>query len=214
MGTISRDELRQTRPYLRPEARRRQLLDAASRLFDHGGFTAITVSAVASEAGVSRRLVYDHFADLGALHGAFFEDRVARYAVAIDAASAPASLGGHRSLAGAVRQLLEIPAEDLRAIHLLLIDRATPELAVARASLGDHLQARWLPTFAGLGFPLEVAGAALWVMAASLVSLAELVQRGELDAASAETLAIALVSSLPGAAERLSSHSSSTSELP
>jgi len=38
------------RSYLRPGERRRQLLDAASRLFDRGGFTAITVSAVAAEA--------------------------------------------------------------------------------------------------------------------------------------------------------------------
>ena len=53
-----------TRPYLRPDERRRQLLEAASRLFDRGGFTAVTMSAVAAEAGASRRLVYDHFADL------------------------------------------------------------------------------------------------------------------------------------------------------
>ncbi len=70
------------RAYLRPDERRRQLLDAASRLFDRGGFTAITVSAVATEAGASRRLVYDHFADLGDLYAAFFEDRVARWAAA------------------------------------------------------------------------------------------------------------------------------------
>lgn len=186
-----------TRAYLRPDERRRQLLDAASRLFDRGGFAAITVSAVAAEAGASRRLVYDHFADLGELDAAFFEDRVARYASAIDAASAPGAPGSARSLAGAFGQLLEVPSEDLRAIHLVLADRTTPELAGARDALGIHLQSRWLPALAGIGLPAEVAVAALWMVASSFVTLAELVQRGELAPASAETLALSLVASLP-----------------
>lgn len=185
-----------TRAYLRPEERRRQLLDAASRLFDRGGFTAITVSAVAAEAGASRRLVYDHFADLGELDAAFFEDRVARYATAIDRASHPRVAGGTRSLVGAFGELLEVPASELRAIHLVLADRSTPELAGARAALGTHLQARWLPVLAGLGLPSEAAVGALWMVASSFVTLAELVQRNELSAASAESLALAVAASL------------------
>lgn len=193
-----------TRAYLRPDARRRQLLDAASRLFDRGGFIAITVSAVATEAGASRRLVYDHFADLGALYAAFFEDRVARWAAAIDAASEPGDGDGPRSIAAAVRQLLVVPPEDLRAIHLLLADTATAELAGARAALRDHLQARWLPTLGALGVDLEVAGALLWTLASSFVTLAELVHRGELRPEAAESLAAAYVASLPDVVGRLS----------
>lgn len=191
------------RPYLRTEDRRRQLLDAASRLFDRGGLTAITMSAVATEADASRRLVYDHFADLPALYEAFFEDRVARYAEAIDAASASSDDGSPRSVAGAVRELLAVPAEDLRAIHLLLADRATPELAGARDRLRDHLQARWLPVLGGLGVDAEVAGALLWVLASSFVTLAELAHRGELDPTTAESMAAALVATLPDLLGRL-----------
>ena len=163
------------RSYLRPEARRRQLLDAASRLFDRGGFTAITMSAVAAEAGASRRLVYDHFADLGLLYEAFFEDRVARYAAAIDAASA-ADGDRTRSLAGALHELLAVPPEDLRAVHLLLADQAIPELAGARDALRAHLQARWFPVLAALGVEADVAGALLWSLAASFVTLAGLTE--------------------------------------
>lgn len=190
------------RAYLRPEARRRQLLDAASRLFDQGGFTAITVSAVAAEAGASRRLVYDHFADLGDLYAAFFEDRVAGWSAAIDAASAPTD-DGPRSIAGAVGQLLAVPPQDLRAIHLLLADSTTPELAGARDALRAHLLARWLPPLGALGVELEVASALLWTLASSFVTLAELVHRGELAPASAEALAAAMVATLPDLAGRL-----------
>lgn len=202
------------RAYLRPEARRRQLLDAASRLFDRGGFTAITVSAVAAEAGASRRLVYDHFTDLGDLYAAFFEDRVARYAGAIDAASAPRNPGDGRSFTGAVIELLAVPPDDLRAIQLVLADGATPELAGARAALRDHLQARWLPTLAASGVELEVATALLWTLAASFVSLADLVHRGSLAPGSADALAAAIAASLPDITQRLApqpAHPSETS---
>lgn len=186
-----------TRAYLRPDERRRQLLDATSRLFDRGGVTAITVSAVAAEAGASRRLVYDHFADLSALYEAFFDDRVARYASAIDAASAPSEAGGSRSIGGAVRELMAVPAEDLRVVHLLLADQATPELAGARDALQAHLQARWLPALAALGVEADVAGALLWTLAASFVTLAELAHRGELPPEAAEAMAAAMVATLP-----------------
>ena len=192
-----------TRPYLRPDERRRQLLEAASRLFDRGGFTAVTMSAVAAEAGASRRLVYDHFADLPTLYEAFFDDRVARYGAAIDAASTSGDGAGPRSIGGAVRELLAIPPEDLRPLHLLLADGATPELAGARERLRSHLQARWLPALAPLGMDPTTAGALLWTLASSFVTLAELAQRGELDQASAVALANALAASLPDVVGRL-----------
>ena len=200
------------RAYLRPEERRRQLLAAASRLFDYGGFGAITMSAVAAEAGASRRLVYDHFADLGALYEAFFAERVARYVATIDGASAPAAVGAGRSIEGAVRELLAVPAEDLRAIHLLLADQATPELAPARGALRAHLQARWLPALRPLGVEADVAGALLWTLASSFVTLAELAHRGELAPASAESLAGAIVATLPDLVGRLSTEPRLASE--
>lgn len=201
-----------TRAYLRPDARRRQLLEATSRLFDRGGFGAITMTAVASEAGASRRLVYDHFADLGSLYEAFFVERVARYAAAIDRASAPSGGGSPRSIAAAVHELLAVPAEDLRAIHLLLADSATPELARARDALRSHLQARWLPTLGALGVDVEVAGALLWALASSFVTLADLVHRGELAPDAAESLASAVTASLPDVLGRIADPLPTSSE--
>lgn len=51
-----------TRPKLlrRPE-RRQALLAAAARAFAQGGFAATSLAAVATEAGVSRVLIYRHF---------------------------------------------------------------------------------------------------------------------------------------------------------
>ncbi len=201
------------RTYLRADARRRQLLDAASRLFDRGGFTAITVSAVAAEAGASRRLVYDHFSDLGDLYAAFFEDRVARYAEALDGARAGGATVAD-SFEAAVRELIAVPAQDLRAIQLVLADSATPDLAGARAALRTHLQSRWLPVLSRLGVEPDVASALLWVLAGSFVAVADLVQRGELSSSAGDDLAASLAASLPVTAERLARRRPIASETP
>src|SRR5919202_3854095 len=44
--------------------RREQLLDATKAIVDREGFHAVSMEAVAREAGVSRPIVYSHFHDL------------------------------------------------------------------------------------------------------------------------------------------------------
>jgi AcrR family transcriptional regulator len=184
------------RTYLRPDERRQQLLAAASQLFDRGGLTAVTMAAVAREARASRRLVYDHFTDLGDLYEAFFVDRVSRYVAAIDRASA-AETGSERSVIGAARAPLAVPPAELQAIHVLIADQATPALAPARDALRAHLQARWLPALAAAGVDPEAATALLWSLAASFVTVAGLAHRGEVSDTTAETLVTAMAARLP-----------------
>jgi AcrR family transcriptional regulator len=201
------------RAYLRPEARRRQLLEAASRVFDRGGLGAITMSAVAEEAGASRRLVYDHFADLSELNAAFFEDRVARYAARIDAAVERSSAGGVRSFAGAIAELLAVSSDDLRALALVLADGATPSLAGARAALQEHLRSRWQPVLAEQGIAPDVAAALMWTLATSFVNLAELAHAGELSHDASQSIAVAITASLPEITDRLVERSTPRPEL-
>jgi len=49
------------------EARREQLLDATKAIVDRAGFHAVSIEAVAREAGVTRPIVYGHFRDLPGL---------------------------------------------------------------------------------------------------------------------------------------------------
>src|SRR3954469_17808180 len=49
------------------EARREQLLDATKRIVSELGFHAVSIEAVAREAGISRPIVYGHFEDLPGL---------------------------------------------------------------------------------------------------------------------------------------------------
>jgi AcrR family transcriptional regulator len=69
-----------TRRRMRGPERRAQLLEVARRVFGNGGFHAVSMEAVAKEAGVTKPILYDHFpskrelylalidADLATLH--------------------------------------------------------------------------------------------------------------------------------------------------
>jgi AcrR family transcriptional regulator len=182
----------ETRPYLRAPARRDQLLEAASRLFEQGGYAGLTMVALASEAGVSRRLVYDHFPDVASLYEAFFTERTARHLGAIDGALAGA--GGDRAagFTAAFTQLLAIPRDDRGAIRLVLTDAHLPELAPVRARFRAHVEQRWLRALAGSG-DRRAARARLWMVVNALFALADLVDRREISSAAATRLATEFV---------------------
>jgi AcrR family transcriptional regulator len=55
------------------EQRREQLLDATKAIVVADGFHAVSIEAVARGAGITRPIVYGHFADLGALLEALVE---------------------------------------------------------------------------------------------------------------------------------------------
>jgi AcrR family transcriptional regulator len=53
--------------------RREQLLDATKAIVDRSGFHAVSIEAVAREAGITRPIVYGHFRDLSGLLVALVE---------------------------------------------------------------------------------------------------------------------------------------------
>lgn len=181
------------RPYLPAPDRRRRLLDAAARCFARAGYAGLTMVGVAEEAGVSRRLVYNHFPDLASLYEGYFDDRVGRYIEAIDDAVVQAGDDTTAAFTGAFGNLLRIPADDQRAIRVLVADPGLPELAPLRARLRDHIDARWLPAFADAAPDPASARALLWTLVHGLLGLADLVAHGELAEAHAVRLAQGVV---------------------
>ncbi len=180
------------RPYLSIDDRRRHLLDAAARLFVRDGYAGLTMVAVAAEAGVSRRLVYDHFTDLPTLYAEFFDDRASRYLVVIrasvDTAANPAA-----AFAAAFTELLDMPIADQRAVRALVTDPGLPDLEAVRERFRRHIEAQWLehvPAVEG-----DHAPAVLWTLVAGLFGLADLVASGEVS----KDAALAVATNLVGA---------------
>jgi AcrR family transcriptional regulator len=185
------------RPYLRPADRRRQLLDAAARVFDRGGLAGITMVAVAAEAGVSRRLVYDHFDDLSALYEAYFDERLARYLAVVDRSALDADVDVVSPVAVGLQVTFRQSPAVLAAVDLIVRDTTTPELEGPRRRLRAHLEERWLPVVDPDGVDPQLTVALLWTVLCSVLALANQVAAGQLDVDRATALALALVGQTP-----------------
>lgn len=152
-----------TRTRLPATARRTQLVEAGTRAFADAGYGATSIAAIAASAGVTPRIVYQHFPSKSALYGAVL-DRVAhnldrvfavpngRYGIDIEAllAVARADRDGFRVLwrhAAREPQFHEVAAECRR--HAVACARAglsswTPPDAIewsAHAVVGYLLEA-------------------------------------------------------------------------
>lgn len=72
-------------PSLPKAARYEQLLEAARAIVGRGGVGALTISALTLEAGVSRPVVYEHFANAEAIAIAVLEDYFTQIVAFVDA---------------------------------------------------------------------------------------------------------------------------------
>ena len=73
--------------------RREQLLDVTKAIVDERGFHAVSIEAVARDAGITRPVVYDHFGDLDGLLEALVERESARALGGLAEVLPPADLG-------------------------------------------------------------------------------------------------------------------------
>jgi AcrR family transcriptional regulator len=110
-------------PRLSAEARREQLLDATKAIVAREGFHAVSIEAVAREAGITRPIVYGHFQDLPGLLEALVE-REGRRALRQLAAVLPENLGAgdpREQLIAALTGYLEAVEHDPGTWRLVLM---------------------------------------------------------------------------------------------
>lgn len=94
-----------SRTRLDPAVRRRQIAEAAARVFSEHDPSEVSFELIADEAGVSRSLVYSYFGDRGSLFAAAYNHELERLDAEIDGALE--SLGSDRErLAHAVSAYL------------------------------------------------------------------------------------------------------------
>jgi AcrR family transcriptional regulator len=135
--------------------RREQLLDATKRLVAEHGFHAVSIEAVAREAGVSRPIVYGHFHDLGGLLEALIDREGAR-ALAQLASVLPDDFGAGDpadQLLFALRSYLEAVAGDPATWKLVLMPQeGAPKMLHERISRGRTAVVAQLARAMGPGF--------------------------------------------------------------
>ncbi len=115
---------------LTADARREQLLDATKAIVAREGFHAVSIEAVAREAGITRPVVYGHFDDLTGLLEALVDREAARALEQLATVLPP----DHEGLLPALAAYLEAVQTDPDTWRLVLV----PQEGAPR-SLQDHV---------------------------------------------------------------------------
>jgi AcrR family transcriptional regulator len=146
------------------EARREQLLDATKTIVDRSGFHAVSIEAVAREAGITRPIVYGHFRDLPGLLQALVDREGDRALAQLDELLPKATelaSGDPRELLSAAQQayLRAAQAEPARWKLVLMPPEGAPailreRIAEGRAQVVEQLAQAVAPLFQpGTGGP-------------------------------------------------------------
>jgi AcrR family transcriptional regulator len=137
--------------------RREQLLDTTKAIVDRRGFHAVSIEAVAREAGITRPVVYSHFHDLPGLLEALVDREAVRASTQL-AAVLPSDLAGgdpRERLFSALRGYLRAVEEDPATWRLVLVtpegapDILREQIAQGRAAAIAQLAAAVVPVFGG-----------------------------------------------------------------
>ena len=131
------------RPYLRPEARKRHLLDATGAVVRREGLHGVTMVAVAAEAAVSRRLLYNHFPDLATLVRAYVVDRLAGYVELTEVEFAQTERSSLELAHSLFQRIRTVAREDRQVLRTLLTGVAPSELEPVRLLVESTVASRW-----------------------------------------------------------------------
>jgi AcrR family transcriptional regulator len=177
-------------------ARRDHLLAAAARLVRRGGWTALSMQGLAAAAGVSRQLVYEHFASVEELSVAtlthLFERAYDATAAIVRSNQTPTAV-----LAAAYHLYLDLPAEERRALRALAADGDSERHGLRRAKqrLRDRIAGLWLPYVRQLtGLPQAEARALTWMLINASWGLADSINEGVLSRKAGEQLYVRFAS--------------------
>jgi AcrR family transcriptional regulator len=183
------------RPYLPAPQRREHLLDAARRLVRQGGWTALSMQGLAAAAGVSRQLVYEHFATADDLYHATLVHLFERaYASTESIVRAGTTVEDTVRLAFTV--FLDLPAEERRALRALAVDTEPRRRSLerARARLRSRIAALWVPYVRQQTDVPEAEAAALaWMLNTAAWGLSDTIADGTLDRPRAVALFVRFV---------------------
>ncbi len=173
------------RPYLRADERREQLLAAAADLVGKRGWAALGIVPLAAAAGVSRQLVYEHFADTSDLLVSVMRHLFERAHAATAKIVATAESDDAASvIRRAYDVYLALPQAQRRALRALAgdSDPESPELNRVRLLMRHESLGLWVPYVrrrTGLGEPK--ARALVWMFTMAAWGITDLVEDGTLS---------------------------------
>lgn len=182
---------RKKRPYMPSHERRLALLDSAASIVGHRGWGALTMKGLATDAGVSRQLVYDHFEDGAGLFVStikhLFESSYRATAEVLQSPTGEPST----MVREAFGIFLELPSAQRRALRALMADFG-PEPPEARSTIAlmrEQILGLWVPyARRQTGLSERELRPLVWMLNAAAWGLTDLVDDGSLDTKEARDL--------------------------
>jgi AcrR family transcriptional regulator len=116
------------RPRMAAADRRELILEAARESFAEGGYHRTSLDAIAERAGVSKALLYEHFASKRELHAAMLEAHVRELIGRIEAALVDSEPGEERLRAG-LEAFFDFLEERRGASAIMLRNTGDPDVA-------------------------------------------------------------------------------------
>jgi TetR/AcrR family transcriptional regulator, fatty acid metabolism regulator protein len=117
--------------------RRRQILDAAVRVFARQGFNRCRVSDIADEAGVAYGLVYHYFSSKDQVLNELFEERWSLLLAAIDEADADEDLEPQQKLAAVAAFIVDSYRHDPDLMKVIIVEVTRAANTFARTHLAE-----------------------------------------------------------------------------
>ncbi len=126
--------------------RRRQLIDVALETFANTGYTATTMEDIATAAGVTKPLLYQHFTSKRSLYLELIDDVTARLINALGTAAGNA-VGFRRQVEAGVSAYFQFTLDNQSAIRMLYDAPHDEELARGLRSIQDAITDYISPLF-------------------------------------------------------------------
>jgi AcrR family transcriptional regulator len=114
--------------------RREELLEAASEVFGRAGYHGASLEEIAQTAGVSKALIYEHFASKRELHAELVDAHAGEIFRRLQA-NAETGATGEERLRGGIDAFLSFVEEHRDAWRALFRDASDPEVAEAIAGV-------------------------------------------------------------------------------
>ncbi|MGD0081713.1 MAG: TetR/AcrR family transcriptional regulator [Acidimicrobiales bacterium] len=151
--------------------RRRQLIDVALDSFATNGFNATTMEDIATSAGVTKPLLYQHFTSKRALYLELIDDVAARLISAL-AAAATAESKTRRQVEAGFEAYFRFTIENQSAVRMLFDAPHDEEFARGLRTIEDSIAEFLTPLF-----DLDIDGDHRCTLAAAVVGMTEGVTR-------------------------------------
>ncbi len=186
------------RQYLSAESRRESILRVADEVLFRDGVAHLSIVEVANRAGISRQLVYQHFADLNALLIELIRSRLTELQSFLDGLDG-SRRGEIRELVDVqLRRVLNLPLRDRQLLRNIFgdISMLPKDLWPTISEMRHDVVARWARLIDPQAKPTSQAYAKMGLIMHTILGAWDLLYEGVVTEDEATTLLLKVVESL------------------